>query len=109
MLRDGAVYGLKLVDRIEEASKGHFRVTYGTIYPFLRHIEKAGLIRSTKDDTSRRVHYELTPNGKRALRGLLNELDEHREDFEEKMLGHLAIHQEIFGRHGLSRLLNRIK
>jgi PadR family transcriptional regulator PadR len=107
-LRDGPVYGLKLADRIEEASKGHFRVSYGTIYPFLRRMEKTGLIESKKDDTSGRVYYELTPDGKRALKGLLNELDEHREDFGEKMLGLLAIYQEIFGRRGLNRLLNRI-
>jgi DNA-binding PadR family transcriptional regulator len=108
MLRDGPVYGLKLADRIEEASKGHFRVSYGTIYPFLRRTERAGLIRSTNDDSSRRVYYELTPNGKRALKNLLDELDEHREDFEERTLGLLAIYQEIFGRRGLNRLLNRM-
>lgn len=109
MLRDGPVYGVKLAARIEKASRGHFRVSYGTIYPFLRRTEKAGLIRSTKDDTSRRVYYELTSNGKRAVTSLLDGLDEHREDFEEKMLGLLAIYQEIFGRRGLNRLLKRIE
>jgi DNA-binding PadR family transcriptional regulator len=109
MLRDGPVYGLKLADRIEEASKGHFRVSYGTIYPFLRRTEKAGLIRSTNDGTSRRVYYELTPNGRRAVKTFIDELDEHREDFEEKVLGLLTIYQEIFGRRGLNRLLNRIE
>lgn len=109
MLRDGPVYGVKLAGRIEEASKGHFRVSYGTIYPFLRRIEKAGLIRSTKDGASRRVYYELTSNGKHAVTDLLDELDEHREDFEEKMLGLLAIYQEIFGRRSLRRVLKRIE
>jgi DNA-binding PadR family transcriptional regulator len=108
-LGDGPVYGFKLAERVEKASKGHFRVSYGTIYPFLRRMEKEGLIGSTKDDASGRVYYELTPNGKRTLKDLLQQLNEHREDFEERMLGLLAIYQEVFGRRGLNRLLNRIE
>ncbi len=109
MLKDGPVYGVKFASRIEEASKGHFKVSYGTIYPFLRRMEKAGVIRSTKDDSSGRVYYDLTPKGRHALKDILGELDKRQEDFEERMLGLLAIHQEVFGRRGLNRLLNRIK
>jgi DNA-binding PadR family transcriptional regulator len=109
MLKDGPVYGVKLASRIEEASKGHLKVSYGTIYPFLRRMERAGMIRPTKDDTSRRIYYELTPGGRHVLRDILHELDKHQEDIEEKTLGLLAIYQEVFGRRGLNRLLSRIK
>jgi len=109
MLKDGPVYGLKFAGRIEEVSKGHLKVSYGAIYPFLRRMEKTGEIISTKDGTSGRIYYELTPKGRHALKGILHELDEHQEDFERKMLGALAIYQEVFGRHGLNRLINRTK
>lgn len=109
MLKDGPVYGLKLADHIEKASRGHFKLSYGTIYPFLRRMERTGMIRSTKDDASRRVYYELTPKGRDVLGDILRDLDKHQEDVEDKLLGVLGIYQEVFGRRGLNRLLSRIK
>ena len=67
------------------------------------------MIRSTKDDASRRVYYELTPKGRDVLGDILRDLDKHQEDVEDKLLGVLGIYQEVFGRRGLNRLLSRIK
>ena len=109
MLKDGPVYGVKLAGRIEEASKGHLKVSYGTIYPFLRRMERTGMIRHTKDSTSRRIYYELTPRGRHVLGGIISELDKHQAEIEEKTLGFLSIYQEVFGRRGLNRLLRRAR
>jgi DNA-binding PadR family transcriptional regulator len=109
MLKDGPVYGVKLAGRIEEASKGHLKVSYGTIYPFLRRMERTGMIRSTKDSSSRRIYYELTPRGRHILGGILKELDKRQAEIEEKTLGFLSIYQEVFGLRGLNRLLRRAR
>lgn len=109
MMKDGPVYGFELADHVQKASKGHFKVSYGAIYPFLRRMEKAGLIRARKDSTSGRVYYELTRNGRLAVRDLSDKLDEYQEEFEERMLGVLAISEEVFGQRYLNGLLNRIE
>lgn len=109
LMKEGSVYGYELESLVEKMSKGHIKVSYGTIYPFLRRTEKAGLIRSSKDETSGRVYYELTQKGKLALRDMSDKLEEYQEEFDGKMLGILAIYSELFGRRALNRLLSRIE
>lgn len=107
LMKDGPVYGYELAGRFEKLTKGHIKVSYGTLYPFLRRLESRGLIRSTKDESSGRVYYELTPKGKIALEKLPDKLEESQEYFNEKLLGFLAIYTELFGRQALKKLLKR--
>jgi PadR family transcriptional regulator PadR len=73
-LVSGKGYGLELIDRIRERTKGRVRVNQGSIYPALRALEKAGLVRSIEADASPerggrpRYYYELTADGLRAAR-----------------------------------------
>ncbi len=65
-------YGYSMVSALEE--KG-FTVDANTLYPLLRRLEKQGLLESVWDtDESRpRKYYQLSVEGKRALRQLRGE------------------------------------
>lgn len=71
-LMHGDGYGLELMDRITERSKGQVRLTPGNAYPALRQLEAEGLVRSWEADASSdrggrpRVYYRLTAEGKHA-------------------------------------------
>jgi DNA-binding PadR family transcriptional regulator len=100
-------YGYDVAARLAKMSGGHFKVSYGTIYPILRRLERRRLLRSRRDESSGRVYYELTPEGRLGREELSRKLEEHRGEMEERLLGTLAIHEEMFGRRALSSLLRR--
>jgi DNA-binding PadR family transcriptional regulator len=72
VLREGPGYGRELVLRINRASAGRLRFAEGSIYPALRHLEAARLVRSWGVVPGRRrggrarTYYELTERGARA-------------------------------------------
>jgi len=104
-MKDGAVYGYELTSRFEKMTKGHIQISFGTVYPILRRMEKSGLISSTKDGSSGRVYYELTPKGKLAQEKLASDMEETKKILNGKLLGFLAIYQELFGKEALDELL----
>ncbi|MCX6659278.1 MAG: PadR family transcriptional regulator [Candidatus Bathyarchaeota archaeon] len=107
VMRDGPAYGYELAARFNKMTRGHIRMSYGTIYPFLRRMERRGVIRSRKDESSGRVYYELTRQGKEAQEKLSKRIKESQKAWEEKLLGIWAIHEEVFGRKALTKLLKR--
>lgn len=109
MMQDEPAYGYELADRIRKMSGGHMRVSYGTIYPFLRKMERRGLIRSRRDRNSRRVYYELTERGMSARRRVLRRIKDSQKEMEERLLGMLSMHAAIFGQRALRKLLKRVK
>jgi DNA-binding PadR family transcriptional regulator len=106
-MKDGPAYGYELAARFRKMTGGHIKVSYGTIYPFLRKMERRGVIRSRKDEKSGRIYYELTRRGVEAEKGVLKRLKECQKDMEEKLLGILSIHAQIFGRKAFRDLLGR--
>ena len=70
-LREGPGYGRELVRCISRASAGRLRFAEGSIYPALRHLEAARLVRSWEVVPGRRrggrarTYYELTERGVR--------------------------------------------
>jgi PadR family transcriptional regulator, regulatory protein PadR len=72
VLREGPGYGRELVRRINRASAGRLRFAEGSIYPALRRLEAARLVRSWGVVPGRRrggrarTYYELTERGVRA-------------------------------------------
>jgi PadR family transcriptional regulator, regulatory protein PadR len=70
-LREGPGYGRELVRHISRASAGRLRFAEGSIYPALRHLEAARLVRSWEVVPGRRrggrarTYYELTERGVR--------------------------------------------
>jgi PadR family transcriptional regulator PadR len=107
VMRERPAYGYEVAARLAKMSSGHFKVSYGTVYPFLRRLERRRLLRSRRDESSRRVYYELTTEGRLAQEELLRKLGEYRGEMEEKLLGALAIHEELFGRRALTDILRR--
>ncbi len=68
-LASGPRHGYGVMEALRSASGGDFDLPTGTVYPALRRLERAGLIRgdwSTVDGRRRRT-YELTTDGHAAL------------------------------------------
>lgn len=68
-LEPGPRHGYAVIEALRDGSSGHFDLPTGTVYPALRRLEAAGLVRSGWSVVAgrRRRTYELTPAGRRAL------------------------------------------
>ena len=108
-LGDGPAYGYELAARFSRMTRDHMKISYGTIYPFLRRMERKGEIRSKKDEKTGRVYYELTQRGVEAKRDVMTHMKEYQEEMQEKLLGALFIHAEVFGEKSLNALLKRAR
>jgi PadR family transcriptional regulator PadR len=108
-LNDEPAYGYELARRFRKMTGGYIKISFGTIYPFLRRMEQRGIIKSTRDEKSRRVYYALTQKGRAAQQMLLKRSNESQKEWEQKLLGILAMHKEVFGRKALHDLLERAK
>ncbi|HXZ89448.1 MAG TPA: PadR family transcriptional regulator [Candidatus Dormibacteraeota bacterium] len=106
-MKDGPAYGYQLAARFRKMTGGHIKVSYGTIYPFLRKMERRGVIRSKKDEKSGRIYYELTRRGIEAEEAMAKKRKGLEKDMEEKLLGILCMHAQMFGRKALRDLLRR--
>jgi len=106
-MKKRTAYGYELAEQFRKMAGGHINVSYGTIYPFLRRMERRGIIRSRRDESSGRVYYELTRRGREAQERLSKRIMESRKEWEERLLGILAMHAEVFGRKALRELLKR--
>jgi len=107
-MKDGPAYGYQLAARFRKMTGGHIKVSYGTIYPFLRRMERKGVIRSREDRTSGRVYYELTQRGIQSQERVTQKIRKSRKLWEEKLLGILSLHAEVFGRKALDNLLRQL-
>ena len=68
-------YGLEIINAITEASKGKKTISFGSLYPTLRKLEKRGFVTSrwgdeTPEETTgaRRRYYKITGNGLQAIK-----------------------------------------
>ncbi len=109
LLKDGPAYGYELGSRFEKMTGGHIKLSWGTIYPILRRMERRGLISSKKDQTSGRLYYDLTARGRAASERLSEDLREVKEDFDEKLRGFIVIYSEMFGQKALNELIGTKK
>ena len=71
VLRAAPAHGYAVVERLALVSEGAFALGEGTVYPALRRLERAGLLRSswTRVNGRDRRIYEVTAKGERALAG----------------------------------------
>ena len=90
------------VKRVTDFSTRFFwRASYGQIYPELRRLEGAGLVRASEEPRGRRPRrvYELTPKGERALSAWLLEDTDLYEVRDEGLLrlffGELVEREEL--------------
>lgn len=74
VLMSGRSYGLEIIDKVRERTKGEIVLTDGTVYPTLKAMEREGLLRSFDGEPMPerggrpRRYYELTGDGVRAAR-----------------------------------------
>jgi PadR family transcriptional regulator PadR len=68
-LEDGPGHGYAIMEALRAGSGGQFDLPTGTVYPALRRLERAGLVRTawSAEGGRRRRLYELTPSGRRTL------------------------------------------
>lgn len=68
-LADGPRHGYAVREALRTGSGAQFDLPTGTIYPALRRLEGAGLVRGTWSEAGgrRRRSYELTPAGRQRL------------------------------------------
>jgi PadR family transcriptional regulator, regulatory protein PadR len=68
-LETGPRHGYAIMEALRAGSGGQFDLPTGTVYPALRRLEQAGLIRGTWSEAGgrRRRVYDLTPAGRRTL------------------------------------------
>src|ERR687888_1098951 len=73
MLALGKRTGYEIKALVDVSTRFFWAASYGQIYPELKRLEEAGLIRGEADpsDGRRRKAYELTPAGRRALEAWL--------------------------------------
>ena len=75
VLLDGEAYGLEILDRINKAREetGHSQLRIGSLYPTLKRLEEAKLIKShlreevAGNGTPRRKYYEILAEGRMAI------------------------------------------
>ena len=70
-LEKGPRHGYAVKEELRAGSDARFDLPTGTIYPALRRLEAAGLVKGTWAEVGgrRRRTYELTPAGRRRLAG----------------------------------------
>ena len=70
-LEDGPRHGYAVIETLRQSTSGRLDLPTGTIYPALRRLEQAGLIRGSWSVVGerRRREYRLTAAGRRALSG----------------------------------------
>lgn len=68
------LHGYAVIEALRDGSAGAFDLPTGTVYPALRRLEGAGLVRSGWSTVAgrRRRTYRLTPRGRRHLAGQRN-------------------------------------
>ena len=86
-LKDGAKYGLEIIEYISKKTNGGFVMKKPTLYSCLTRMEKKGLVSSSfwgeSDLGGKRHYYSITNAGKEALAELENSVDEMNFESEE--------------------------
>ena len=106
--KSGRIYGYEFAAKLRELSGGDMAASYGVIYPFLRRMEQANIVRSRRDESSGRVYYELTRDGRLAVQRLPQRLKETQEDACEMLLGEMRVYVKLYGQKALNDLLQRL-
>ena len=78
MLKLGVPTGYDIKKVIDSSTRFFWTASFGQIYPELKRLQKAGLVRSRQEPRGKvkRTVYELTPKGEEALREWLTDSEE---------------------------------
>ncbi len=75
LLKERSMHGYQLSKQLSETLGGFWRVSYGSLYPSLRRLEKDGAVEAVfSDEVGRRKNvYRITPKGESVFQELLQE------------------------------------
>src|SRR5438067_8017759 len=76
LLKERSMHGYQLSRELGDSLGGFWRVSYGSLYPTLRRLEKEGDVVAEVDPASRgrrKTTYRITPEGERLFLELLQE------------------------------------
>lgn len=76
LLKERSMHGYQLSKRLEDTLGGFWRVSYGSLYPTLRRLEKQGAVEPvfSREDVRRRKNvYRITEKGEELFEELLGE------------------------------------
>ena len=59
---------------MKSLSKGHKKITQGTMYPLLQSMEKSGWIKAKNEGSRGKKYYSVTAKGKKVLKSACKEL-----------------------------------
>lgn len=82
-LKERSMHGYQLSKQLSDTLGGFWRVSYGSLYPSLRRLEKEGSVERefTNDEVGRRKNvYRITPHGEQHFQELLQEGTHDNED-----------------------------
>lgn len=72
------VTGKAFAERVTRFTQGHWKPSFGTVYPLFSKLQKEGLVRAElSGEGRRRITYHLTAKGRRALAKQKTDLAEH--------------------------------
>lgn len=107
-LARGSLTGYE-IRRLMQRSVGHFfGASYGSIYPALRDLEGAGLVRSTlvvQEDRPNKKVYEITAEGRERFRARLVEGSPADDSYRSELLMHLFFGED----HDQERLVEMVE
>jgi DNA-binding PadR family transcriptional regulator len=86
LLKERSMHGYQLSKRLTDSLGGLWRVSYGSLYPTLRRLEKQGAVEKvfSPEEVGRRKNvYRVTDDGERLFQELLEEGGAPHEAFEE--------------------------
>lgn len=86
LLNKERLYGKEIIDKIEKRFKGHWKPSHGLVYPILRELETAGLIKGEwQGEGSKKTIciYHITPKGRSAYK---KEKKRHEEVFMQSFI-----------------------
>lgn len=86
LLKERAMHGYQLSKRLTDSLGGLWRVSYGSLYPTLRRLEKRGAVEKVFDeqDVGRRKNvYRVTERGEEMFQELLEESGSPNEGLED--------------------------
>ena len=84
LLEEGDLYGYQMIERLRERSNYVFELKAGTLYPQLHGMEEKGFLTSYEqaEGGTVRKYYQLTRDGKKALKEKEEEWNTYRSAVE---------------------------
>ncbi|MDG6221179.1 MAG: PadR family transcriptional regulator [Candidatus Thermoplasmatota archaeon] len=108
-MEKGPTYGYEIIKNMNAASKGRWKVSYGTVYGALQRLEKKGLIQKTRGTEADRNYFKLTPRGMKSLEKRREQMKHQSLDSIDKIVGFLNVYRSVHGDGNFKKLLDEIR